>query len=272
MPHIRLAVSSWSVNHALTRGDFTLLELPRLAAHHGLGNVEVCHFHFPAVDGTLDSVYLRDFGDACRSAGVTFLTFLQDKNDITHPDPARREEEITSIERAIDYAAIAGAARIRVIAGDAEPSGETLRISADGLLRLARYGADKGVRVVTENWHLLLDQPADVLRLLELTEGKIGLKLDFGNWPASRKYEDLPRIAPFTECTHAKAEFPSPGVMDEIDFKRCLDICRAANFAGPHVLIFASPGDEWDSLDLMRDVALPYVDEARLPPGTTAAQ
>jgi hypothetical protein len=39
-----------------------------------------------------------------------------------------------------------------------------------------------------------------------------------------------------------------------------LDICRAAGFAGPHVLIFSDPGDEWESLDAMREVVRPYVE------------
>lgn len=47
--------------------------------------------------------------------------------------------------------------------------------------------------------------------------------------------------------------------MDCEDFTRCLDICRAAEFTGPHVLIYDSGGDEWAHLDEMRRVALPYV-------------
>jgi len=251
----RLGVSSWSVNNSLTRGDFALLGLPRLTADHGLGKVEICHFHFPSTD----SGYLAELKAAHVDAGVSFFTYLMDKGDITHPDSAKREEELRSIEEAIDIAAAAGAQRIRVIAGDAEPSTEALAISAAGLLRLAGYGADKGVRVVTENWHRLLDRPADVVEIMERTEGKVGLKFDFGNWPRDRKYDDLPKIARFAECTHAKADFPQPGEIDEVDFRRCLDICKDAGFVGPHILIFASPGDEWDSLDIERDIAAGYV-------------
>jgi sugar phosphate isomerase/epimerase len=243
------------LNNSLTRRDFSLLNLPGLTAQHGLGKLEVCHFHLASTDAG----YLGDLKNACIDAGVTFFTFLKDNGDITHPDPAQREREIQHIEHAIDIAAACGAQRIRVIAGDAEPSTEALKLSASGLLRLADYGADRGVRVVTENWHRLLDRSAAVVELMERTEGKVGLKLDFGNWSASRKFDDLPKIARYAECTHAKAEFPQPGVIDETDFARCLDICQSADFAGPHILIFASPGDEWSSLDIMRDIVAPYV-------------
>lgn len=247
----RLGVSSWSLNKALTRGDFTLLELPGQTAAHGLGKLEICHFHFPSTDPG----YLADLKAAFADAGVIFFTYLQDTGDITHPDPARREEELAAVQRAIDIASAAGAQRIRVIAGMAKSSPEALDISGAGFLRLAEYGADRGVQVVTENWHGLLDSPADVDALMERTQGKVGLKFDFGNWPRSRKYDDLPKIAKYAVCTHAKADFPAIGEIDRVDFDRCLDICKAADFPGPHILIFSSPGDEWTSLDLMRDIA-----------------
>jgi hypothetical protein len=28
---------------------------------------------------------------------------------------------------------------------------------------------------------------------------------------------------------------------------------------GPHILIYDSPGDEWEGLDRMREIVLPYV-------------
>ena len=90
-------------------------------------------------------------------------------------------------------------------------------------------------------------------------KGRLGLKLDFGNWRGERKYDDLAKIAPLADCTHAKAAYSSPGEMDHADFTRCLDICRDAGFSGPHILIFSDAGDEWDNLDQMRDVVLPYL-------------
>lgn len=255
-PNPRLGVSSWSLNNSLTRGDFTLLDLPAFCAAHDLGKLEICHFHLKSTDPG----YLRDLSAACVDAGVTLFTFLKDNGDITHPDPAQRRREIDDIKAAIDIASTLGAQRIRVIAGDAEPSPESLALSAHGLLDLADYAADKDVRVVTENWHRLLDRPADVIELRDRTDGRIGLKLDFGNWPRDRKYVDLPKIARYAVCTHAKADFPTPGDIDHVDFTRCLDICRDAAFEGPHILIYAGPGDEWTSLDLMRDIAIPYVD------------
>ncbi len=250
----RLGVSTWSLNQSLSAGT-PLLDVPAQVAAHGLGKLEVCHFHLPSTNDD----YVAKFRAALDSAGVEFYTLLIDEGDITHPDPTERKKALALIGDWIDIAAELGAKRVRVIGGNAEPSEPALHLSEAGFRKILTQADDCGIDVVTENWHRLLDHPAEVRTLLERLDGRVGLKLDFGNWHGDRKYDDLPLIADLADCTHAKAYFPQPGQMDADDFARCLDICAAANFAGPHILIFSDPGDEWASLDQMRDATLPYV-------------
>ncbi len=250
-PNPRLAVSTWSLHRAIDAGT-PLLDIPAQAAAHGIGNLEICHFHFHSTDAG----YLNDLRGALENAGVTFLTLLIDTGDPTHPDPAERRRQLDTMGEWLDIAAQCEAKRARVIAGDAAPTAETMAISAAGLGELASRAESNGLRLEVENWHRLLDRPAEVVTLLERLEGRVGLKLDFGNWPGDRKYADLPQIAPLAETTHAKAHFTAPGQMDTEDFTRCLDICRNAGFSGPHSLIFDGPidgaQDEWASLEQIK--------------------
>jgi len=252
--HPRLGVSTWSLHKSLTAGT-PLLDIPAEVAAHGLSKLEVCHFHFPETS----PAYMSAFRAALQSAGVEFYTLLIDEGDLTHSDPAERARVLSLMTHWLEVAAACGAGRVRVIAGDAAPSAEALALSVQGLTELVRRAEPCGIRVTVENWHPLLEHPAEVLALLKTMPGQIGLKLDFANWSAPRKYEDLVRITPYAECTHAKAHFAAPGEMDREDFDRCLQICRDAGFAGPHILIFSDPGDEWESLDLMREAVRPYV-------------
>ena len=250
----RLGVSTWSLNQSLSAG-MPLLDVPAQVAAHGLSKLEVCHFHLPSTEDN----YVAKFRAALDSAGVEFYTLLIDEGDITHPDPTERKKALALVSEWIDVAAEFGAKRVRVIGGNAEPSEAALHLSASGFRKILTQADDCGIDVVTENWHRLLDRPAEVRTLLERLDDRVGLKLDFGNWHGDRKYADLPLIADLADCTHAKAYFPTPGLMDTDDFTRCLDICAAASFTGPHILIFSDPGDEWASLDQMRDAVLPYV-------------
>lgn len=250
----RLGVSTWSLNQSITAGT-PLLDIPAQVAAHGLGKLEICHFHLPSTD----SEYVEKLRGALNSAGVELYTLLIDEGDITHPDPTERKKALAEITEWVEVAAECGAKRVRVIGGYAEPTEANLHLSEAGFRSILRHAEDYDMEVVTENWHRLLDSPHAVRTLLDRLDGRVGLKIDFGNWPADRKHNDLPLIADLAECTHAKAHFYAPGQMDTVDFKRCLDLCAEVKFAGPHILIFSDPGDEWESLDRMRDFALPYV-------------
>ena len=219
-----LAVSTWSLHRRLERPDVSLLQIPAEVAAHGLSALEICHFHFPSVDDG----YLSELRGAFDKADVQFLSLLVDAGDPTHPDPAERARQLDMMAGWVDVAAKMGARRARVIAGDAAPSPKTLEQSAAALTWLADRAEAGGVR----------------------------LEVDFGNWPDDRKHHDLPLIAHLAETTHAKAHFPQAGEMDTDDFGRCLSICRAAGYAGPHSLIFDGPGDEWRSIDTIRDFVL----------------
>lgn len=270
-----LAVSTWSLHRELGptypdlalsegerraeypygRGKLTLLEAPAAVAAAGLPNLEICHFHFPRTDPD----YLRELRGRFDAAGVRPLTLLIDAGDITAADPEVRQRDLARIKAWIDVAAELGAARVRAIAGDAQPGGEAIRWSVAGLAELAEYGGARSVGVITENWRQLAMRPADLLTILDELGGAVGLCADFGNYRGPAKYGDLRAILPRAGSIHAKANFPASGAPDLADFGRCLDLSREAGFEGEYVLIFDGPGDEWASLGQVAEAVRPYL-------------
>jgi sugar phosphate isomerase/epimerase len=238
-------------------GQFTLLEVPALLAERGIGCMEICHFHFPR----RDAGYIADLRRALEFAGVELWSVLIDAGDITHPEAAHREADLNWIKGWIGVAARCGAKNVRVIAGDAAPdaAGHAVRLSAAGLRQLSAYARDRGVRVMTENWHALTMQPKSLLELLDRLEGEVGLLVDFGNYSGPDKYEKLAQIMPRADSIHAKAHFPEAGRMDRDDYVRCLDLSRKAGFSGPYSMIFDGSGDEWRSLAAIHEEVRPYL-------------
>lgn len=271
-PHERLAVSTWSLHRTLGRlspygseangtvptrtstpGALALLDLPARLAAFGLHKVEICHFHLPS----REPAYLHQLRTALERANVTLWQLLIDAGDITHPTQA--EEELVWIEGWLDVAATLGATRARVSGGRAEPSKAALNQSHEGLERLADYAAQRGVRLMTENWQNLLTKPEYVLTVLDGLD-HIGLLADFGNWGGPTKYKDLAQILPRAESAHAKAHFTGPGQMDKTDYVRCFELCQAVNFGGPYSLIYDGPdSDEWAGLQHERAVVMNYL-------------
>jgi sugar phosphate isomerase/epimerase len=238
-------------------GEFSLLEVPGQLAERGIGSMEICHFHFPSIDAG----YIAELRRALDFAGVELFSLLIDGGDITHPGAAHREADLAWIKGWISVAARCGAKNVRVIAGDAQPDpdGRAVRLSAAGLRQLSAYARERGVRVMTENWHALTMRPATLLALLDRLEGEVGLCVDFGNYSGPDKYENLAAIMPRADSIHAKAHFPEAGRMDRDDFVRCLDLSREAGFSGPYTMIFDGPGDEWKSLETIQEEIRPYL-------------
>jgi sugar phosphate isomerase/epimerase len=238
-------------------GEWSLVDVPGQLAERGIKQIEICHFHFPRIDAG----YIAELRRALDFAGVELFSVLIDAGDITHPHAARREEDLNWIKGWISVAARCGAKNVRVIAGDAQPDpqGRAVRLSAAGLRQLSAYAGERGIRVMTENWHALTMCPTSLLSLLDRLEGEVGLCADFGNYCGPNKYADLAAILPRADSIHAKAHFPAAGQMDRNDFVHCLDLSRQAAFSGTYTMIFDGPGDEWTSLQMIQTEIRPYL-------------
>lgn len=265
--HPRIAVSSWSVHRllgvtyphdlgadAVGRREETygparldLLDLPAQAARHGIGRLEICSFHLPS----RDPAYLDELKAALAGAGVTLQTLLIEAGDLSDPATAQRDRRW--ISGWVEVATRLGAGNARIIAGKQKPTPEALALSANGLTRIADDHAGSPVRLVTENWFALLPTPNEVHRLLDATEGRIGLNGDFGNWTGPGKYEALAAIFGRASICHAKASF-SGGAMDAEDYVRCLAAAEGAGYSGPYTLIFDNDApDEWAGIAIERE-------------------
>ena len=274
MPHARLSTSTWSLHRALgappiygaAQGDdvptfapgsgaLALTELPTRLAAMGIATLEICHFHLPSRDPN----YLRELRAALEGANVELFTLLVDEGDLTRAETAARD--LDWIASWLPIAEQLGAKCVRVIAGKSAPSPQTLTRSRDALLSLAARAESRGLRLMTENWFDLLCNADAVLQLFGGLDERVGLCLDFGNWDGADKYAQLAQIAPLAQSCHARADWVgAPPQLDEDDFTRCLELTRAANFAGPYTLIPSGPfGDEWEALGRARDVARDFV-------------
>ncbi|HLT62366.1 MAG TPA: TIM barrel protein [Microlunatus sp.] len=256
------AVSTWSLHRTLGRSvadegpsfglrptgptdGLPLLELPAQLAAHGYDTVQICHFHLP----TRDPGYLAELRSALGSAGITLDAVLVDAGDLVDPEVADDHERW--IAGWLSDAAALGARRARLVAGQQPPTEERLAESARRLRRLAAGRSE--LRVVTENWLALLPSAPEVHRVLELTEGTVGLLIDLGNWTGPDKYEQLASIASLAETCHAKCHSRGGAAgleLDTADYRRSLGVLREAGYSGPLALIYDGPDDdEWAALD-----------------------
>jgi sugar phosphate isomerase/epimerase len=240
------------------QGSRSLLDLPTDVAAHRIHRLEICYFHFPRTD----HAYLTMLRERLAEAGVIPQTLLIDTGDISAADDQVREHDLACIRGWIDVASALGAQQARVIAGYGQPDDTAaVRRSIAGLTALAQYGAERAVRIITENWLSLSMRPDTLLTILEGAGDGVGLCADFGNYGGPTKYDDLRKILPKAVSIHAKADFSATNTLNTEDFRYCLDLAREAGFSGPYVLIFDDAGDEWTHLDQLAEVVRPYLAE-----------
>ncbi|MBX4868452.1 TIM barrel protein [Rhizobium bangladeshense] len=273
----RFAVSTWSLHRLLGTvyayspdpgksaapkqpygpGGAALIDMPAALAARGIHRLEVCSFHLPS----LDAAYLSELSDAMASSNVLFQTLLVEDGDPSDPETAERD--VRWMAEWIDIAAALGAQRMRVIAGKQKPVQENLARAARNLGWLAEEAEGSNVRVVVENWFDLLPSPVEVNWLLGRLDGRVGLNGDLGNWAAPAKYEGLADIMGWAEICHAKADYGASG-LDADDYRKCLEMCEKAGYAGPFTLIYDSPffADEWDGILLQKQFIEDFLREA----------
>jgi len=270
-----LAVSSWSLHETLGPmypelapgagpraaqrpfgdGRCELLGLPALVRDElGVARLELCHFHLPSSEpGYLDELVAR-LGDA----GVALTTLLVDAGDVTHPDPDERRAQRAHLRGWIDVAARLGARRVRITTGAVDPDApDAVAQSADGLAELLEHADERGLALLTENWHDPLSlRPELLLALLDRFGGRLGLCVDFANWLPGMKEATMRALLPRAATIHAKAQYDADGALDAPEFQTWLRLAHASGFAGDFVLIYADGGDEPDALLRVKEQVL----------------
>lgn len=234
----------------------TLLELPFLVADKGFAALEICHFHFPDTSDT----YLYDLRHSFLTAGIRFYTLLLEYGDISSADSVRRTADIAWIKSWLDIASLVGAERVRIIAGDAEPTDrEALTRSIDAIKELIVYANSRNVRLITENFHQLSSTADNCLALLEACGEDLGLISDFGNYKGSNKYDELIKTLPLSEMIHAKAQTNEQGLPDAVEFMQCMERVKQAGYEGPITLVYDGPNDMWEGIERVRKLVLPFL-------------
>ncbi|EXX85773.1 sugar phosphate isomerase [Paenibacillus darwinianus] len=211
--------------------------------------IPYCHLQDTSEEG------LEHLRDQARMQNVQLTSLLLDYGDLSSADSLRRRIDLTWYRRWIDIAADGGFVCVRIPAGESEPGDRpAIMRAADGLRHAAEYAKSRNVRVVTENIGSLLSTSDNVKHLLEACGGRVGLTVDFGNFPKD-KYRQLADVMPYADTVHAKAKTKSGGIVDEDDFYRCLELCANAGFRGPLSLTYLDDGDAWEALDGLRSMA-----------------
>ena len=213
---MKIAVSSYSYNQYISRGEMTQLDALRKAAEQGFEGIEFIDLRpenkkAPTLEEQLD--YAKVLREEAQRLGVTIVAYLVGANLYTGSSDTD-EKEVERVCRQVDVAKALGASVMRhdVCKTEKFPFGTVsfermLHTIADNVRKITDYAKTLGIRTCSEN-HGYIAQDSDRVEKLYNTVAheNYGLLTDMGNFACVDECSvtAVSRLAPYAIHAHAK--------------------------------------------------------------------
>ncbi|HBY95702.1 MAG TPA: hypothetical protein DEP84_17410 [Chloroflexi bacterium] len=277
-----LAVSIWSFHDSIFAGRLTAVDALTLAAGMGFTSVEfndlfataprpplwlraarrVHRFverHLPRrlpAPGVVQRprhyqpALVEQITRAAEQAGVRFASWTLDSNLTATGQGLSAQRRYW--QRGLETAGALGAEVMRIttggpMAGRAAHIDAALAQSANALTELTNLAERAGLIVAVENhWGLSADPArlAELIQRVEAPRERLGVCLDFGNFPAGTQLAGIQLLAPLAVHVHAKSySFGPDGEEQRLPYGPILRTLAAAGYRGWLVVEFEGDGD-----------------------------
>jgi sugar phosphate isomerase/epimerase len=225
-----------------------LFEFVDFCGRHGCA-AEVTGYYFPP---DVDADYLLRLKRHAHVSGVA-LSGTAVGNTFTLPVGDKRTQEIATVKRWIDHAAMLGAPHIRVFAGSLPTGmskGQARALCIGALEETCAYAATRGVFLGLENHGGIVAEPADLLDLIRSVDSPwLGVNLDSGNFHTADPYVDLVRFVPYAVNVQIKVDMQPKGQPKApADFERLVKMLRDGNYQGYVALEYEAEEDPWTAV------------------------
>jgi L-ribulose-5-phosphate 3-epimerase len=236
-PWFQISLAEWSFHRALFAGQMDHLDFAKVAkTEFGIGAVEYVNQFFK--DKATDQKYLAEMKRRCGDHGVeSRLIMIDSEGDLGEADPVARTTAVENHYKWVEAATVLGCFAIRVNARSSGTSEEQAERAADGLRRLAEFGATHGIDIIVENHGGLSSNGqwlTGVIKRVNLPN--CGTLPDFGNFDigdgqAYDRYKGVAEMMPFARAVSAKShEFDDAGNEAHIDYRRMMKIVKDAGY------------------------------------------
>lgn len=218
---MKFAVSTYSFSQLIQSGKMTQLECIDKAKEMGFDGVEIVDI--PENIKETPESYAKKIAEKAAACEIEISNFAF-CSDLINGCEGDTQKEIERVKTLIDAAAIMGAPGIRHDVcyglGKYRSYGQAFPLIAESCRDIAAYGAEKGVRVMTEN-HGYISQ--DSIRMEQLFNAvqhpSFSLLTDIGNFLCADEnpVAAVSRVAPYTGYVHVKdflvksGSEPNPG-------------------------------------------------------------
>jgi sugar phosphate isomerase/epimerase len=235
----KISLAQWSLHRALFKKDLDNLDFARAAKlQYGISAVEYVNQFFK--DKAKDQVYLGEMLRRTRDLGVENRLIMCDgEGALGDPDAAKRRQAVENHYKWVEAAKFLGCKIIRVNAQSRGSYEEQQKLAADGLRKLAEFGAEAKIAVIVENHGGLSSNGQWLIGVMKLVNHpNCGTLPDFGNFRLSQteeydRYKGVAEMMPFAKAVSAKTnDFDERGEEIHTDYHRMMKIVLDAGYRG----------------------------------------
>ena len=244
--HFKFSLAAYSYRDLL-KGKAPKLKLTDFiddCAKFNLDGTELTSYYFPP---NPTPEFLRDIKAYAFRRGLD-VSGSAVGNDFCHPPGKRRDQEIASVKRWIQFADMMDAPVIRIFSGGAKTGqsvDEARKLAIAAIEECCDYASKYGVFLALENHGGIVAEADGVLAIARAVKNPwFGVNLDSGNFHTADVYGDLAKIAPYAINVQVKIAIHPAGKSNEpSDFKRLAQILKTAGYRGYIALEYEGRGD-----------------------------
>lgn len=253
----KISLAEWSLNRSLFGDKLKNIDFPAYAKNQfGINAVEYVNQFFK--DKAEDTAYLTELNTRVDDLGTTnVLIMIDGEGDLAELDDAKRTQSVENHYKWVTAAKYLGCHSIRVNARGVGSPEEVKSAAVDGLGRLSEFGAQHNIGVIVEN-HGGNSSNGQWLSevMVQVNNPNCGTLPDFGNFCITRgegrdcveeydRYKGVEELMPYAKGVSAKSNvFDDDGNEANMDYKRLLNIVKAAGYTGYIGIEFEGEGEE----------------------------
>ena len=261
-----ISLAQWSLHRTFGAGDLDNLDFAKMARSFDINAIEYVNRFF--YDKALDDKYIAQMKQRADDMGVQSLLIMCDgEGNLGDPSATQREIAVQKHRQWLRAAKQLGCHSIRVNAASSGSFEEQQKLAADGLAKLADYGAEYGLNVIVEN-HGGYSSNGNWLAGVMKRVGKdnCGTLPDFGNFNMYNgndvqdglydRYQGVEEMMPFAKAVSAKSHaFDENGDETGTDYYRMVELVLRSGYTG-HFGVEYEGGkhSEDDGIRLTRDL------------------